>query len=232
MSESDSFISEVTDEVRRERFYRTLRRYAWLIAAAVVLIVGGAAWHEWSKARDRAAAEVAGDGLRAALATEDPAERAAALEALAAGSSRSIARIAAAGARLEAGDATAAAAILAGVAEDPSTPEPYRALAALQRVMALGPALAESERLGTLDGLAAEGAPYRLLALEQRALLRLETGDDAAALADLETILADPGAPEGLRGRTQQLIVAAGGGLPDPAAGAAVNAGADAESGG
>ncbi len=214
MSESDSFISEVTEEVRRERLFRTLRRYGWAIAAAIVLIVGGAAWHEWRKARDRAEAEAAGDALRAALATPDPTARAAALGALGGGPAAAVARMAEAGARLEGGDRAGAAAVLEVVAADGSTPELFRSLAALQRVMILGPELAPGERLGALDALAAEGAPYRLLALEQRALLRLEAGEAAAALVDLEEIVAAPGAPEGLRGRAQQLIVAAGGSLP------------------
>ncbi len=214
MSESDSFISEVSEEVRRERLYRTLSRYGWLIAAVVLVLIGGAVWHEWSKARDRAAAEATGDALRTALETSDPTARAAALDTLGAGPAASVARFAEAGALLEAGDRPGAAAILAAVAADGAAPELHRALAALQRVMVLGPDLAASERLGALDALAADGAPYRLLALEQRALLRLETGDAAAALADLEAIVAAPEAPEGLRGRAGQLIVAAGGALP------------------
>ena len=68
--------------------------------------------------------------------------------------------------------------------------------------MVLGPELAAGERLGALDGLAAEGAPYRLLALEQRALLRLETGDDRGGARRSR---GDPrrrrSRPEGLRGR-------------------------------
>ena len=64
--ESDSFISEVSEEVRRDRLYAALRRYGWLIAAAGLLIVGGAAVNAWRKARQRAQAEAAGDAMRAA----------------------------------------------------------------------------------------------------------------------------------------------------------------------
>jgi hypothetical protein len=215
LSENDSFISEVSEEVRRERLYRTLRRYGWLIAAALLLVVGGAAWHEWREARREAAAEATGDALRAALATPEPAARAEALAALAHGGNAPVARIAEAGARLAAEDRTGAAAALEAVAADGATPELYRALAALQRVMVLGPELDRGERLAALDGLAAEGAPFRPLALEQRALVRLETGETEAALADLRAILDAPEAPEGLRGRARRLIVAAGGEAPD-----------------
>ena len=47
MHESDSFISEVSEEVRRDRLFATLRRYRWLIAAVVLLLVGGAAFNAW-----------------------------------------------------------------------------------------------------------------------------------------------------------------------------------------
>jgi hypothetical protein len=211
VSESDSFISEVTEEVRRERLYRTLRRYGWLFAGAVILVVGGAAWHAWSVARDRAAAEIRGDALRAALAAADPAARAEALAALDAGPAAGVVRLAAAGARLEAGDPAAAAAQLEALAADGAAPAPQRELAALLRVMALGPALDGGERRAVLDRLAADGAPFRLLALEQRALLSLETGGADAAEADLQAIVAAPGAPEALRGRAAQLLVAIGG---------------------
>ncbi len=213
MSESDSFINEVAEEVRRERLSRFLRRYGWLIGAVLLAIVGGVAWNEWSRARDAAAAEATGDALRAALDTADPAARAVALASLPAGPADAVARFAEAGALLETGDAVAAAAILAALAEDARTPEVLRGLAALQRVMALGSTLEPSERIATLDALAADAAPFRLLALEQRALSRIETGETEAARADLETVTRAPLAPEGLRGRTQQLLTALGGPL-------------------
>lgn len=226
MSESESFIQEVSEEVRRERFSRFLRRYGWLIALLVLAIVGGAALNEWRKARDRAAAEAAGDALRAALVLEDPSARAAALAALAEGRAGPLARIAEAGAARAAGDVAAAAAALGAVAADPAAPAPMRALASLQRVMMLGADMPASERFATLEGLAAEGAPFRPLALEQRALAHIDAGDPAAALADLEAIRTLPGAPEALRARADQLILALGGaGRPaDPAAAPAPDA--------
>ena len=43
MSETDSFIDEVNEEVRRDRLYAALRRYGWIAIVAVLAIVGGAA---------------------------------------------------------------------------------------------------------------------------------------------------------------------------------------------
>jgi hypothetical protein len=214
--DSDSFVSEVSEEVRRDRLFAALRRYGWLIAALVVLIVGGAAYYEWRKLSRQAAAQAAGDALRAAYAAPDAATRAGLLAEAAdeAPQAAVLARLAEAGARAEAGETGAAAAVLAEVADDGSVPELYRALAALERVMLLGDAMAASERQATIETLAAPGAPFRPLALEQRALMHLDAGDREAAIADLEALLEEPGATEALRGRAQQLIVAAGGTLP------------------
>jgi hypothetical protein len=211
VSESDSFIHEVSEEVRRERFSQFLRRYGWLIALVVLAIVGGAALNEWRKARNNAAAEAAGEALRAALVIEDPADRALALGSLGEGQGGPVARIAEAGALNATGDTAGAGTVLAAVASDPEAPSPLRALASLQRVMVLGSEMPASERLATLEGLAADGAPFRPLALEQRALAHVDSGDTDAALADLEAIRALADAPEALRGRVEQLIVALGG---------------------
>ena len=91
------------------------------------------------------------------------------------------------------------------------TPEIYRAVASLQRVMLLGSQMDAGERAATLETLSAEGAPFRPLALEQRALMHFERGETAAALNDLQTALALPDTPEALRGRARQLVIAAGG---------------------
>lgn len=216
MSQNDSFIDEVSEEVRRDRLYRALSRWGWLIAALIVLAVGGAAGWEWYKSKARGNAEQHGDALRAIALETDPGQRATAYAALAASapSVAPVARLNQAGAEIAAGKPDAAAATLAALADDPATPELYRGLAALQRVMLLGPAMDPTERRATLETLAGEDAPFRPLALEQRALLSLETGDKTAAIADLSEILALPNAPEQLAGRARQLIVAAGGTLP------------------
>jgi hypothetical protein len=216
--ESDSFISEVSEEVRRDRLYRFLRRWGWLIAGVILAIIVAAAAIEWRKARATAAAAAAGDALRAAYLEPDPGERAGLLAELAAAtpSLAPLARLAEAGSLYEAGDTTAAAAVLGALAEDTHAPQLYRDLAALQRVMMLGSGMPPSERLAALEGLTAPGAPFRPLALEQRALAHIDAGDPARAQADLLAVLTDPASPEAQQSRVQQLLIAAGGGLDVP----------------
>lgn len=69
-------------------------------------------------------------------------------------------------------------------------------------------ALADAE--AALATLAEEGAPYRALALELRAVLRLNAGEREGARADLEAILAEPGLSRGLNARTRQLLAILG----------------------
>ena len=63
--------------------------------------------------------------------------------------------------------------------------------------MLLGASMDASERQATLELLVNPGAPFRPLALEQRALMHLDAGNKAAAIADLEAVL---GRAHGQRG--------------------------------
>ena len=79
MSDADSFIEEVTEEVRRDKLFAIFRKYGWLAGLLIVLIVGGAAYNEWRKASERAASEALGDSVMSALAGQTASERAEAL---------------------------------------------------------------------------------------------------------------------------------------------------------
>ena len=109
------------------------------------------------------------------------------------------------------GDPETALAAFTAVAGDPDLPVSYRQLAALKRVTLAGSALPMEERESVLAGLAQPDQPFRPLALEQLALLRVEAGERDAALAILRDLLDEPNVTQGLRARTQQLIVALGG---------------------
>ena len=61
MSETDSFIAEVTEDVRRDRLFGLFRRFGWIPAALIVIIVSGTAYNEWSKSKADKLAQVRGD---------------------------------------------------------------------------------------------------------------------------------------------------------------------------
>ena len=44
MSDTDSFIEEVSEEVRRDKLYATFKKYGWIAALFILVVVGGATW--------------------------------------------------------------------------------------------------------------------------------------------------------------------------------------------
>lgn len=218
MSEQDSFINEVSEEVRRDKLFATFRKYGWIAAAAVVLIVGGASVNEYLKAREVAAAEAAGNAMLAALDAGSPAEQAAALSQLDGGDSaerRALFRMMGANVEVTAGNVEAGAAMLDAISADVAVPDLYRDLATLKSMILSTDLLTPEERINRLDPLAVPGRPFRLLALEQIALAQVQADDIDAARATAQTIVGDNAVTQDLRGRMQQLIVALGGSLSE-----------------
>lgn len=212
MSNPESFIEEVNEELRRDKLYALMRRYGWIAVLAVLLLVGGAAWNEWRKASERAQAEAFGDAVIAALDAPDREARAAALAGLGASGGRAgVLQLLIAAEAMTADDRATALRALQAVVDDASLSSGYRQLATLKRVIIGGSDLPMDEREAALSGLAQPGLPFRPLALEQIALLRIEAGQTDAALAVLTGLLDEPDVTPGLRRRVTQLIVALGG---------------------
>jgi len=210
VSNPESFIDEVTEEVRRDKLFGYFRRYGWIGVLAVFLLVGGAAYREYQLAAKQADSEAFGDAVLDALDRDDPAERSAALAAVdAPGQRRALLGL------LQSSDPetdkAAALAALALVAGDATLPASYRDLAVLRRVIVAGADLPAEERRALLNPIAEPGRPYRTLALEQLALLLVETGEPGAAITALEALRQDQEATPGLRRRAGQMIVALGG---------------------
>jgi len=205
MSNTDSFIDEVTEEVRRDRLFGYFRRYGWIPAVVIVALVGGTAYNEWSKAQVAQVAQARGDALLDALELEDEAERAAAFSALAREDEDAlVAKLLAAGVEIE-----QAVDLLRSVADDGRQPQYIRDLARLK--------MASTEGLLTLDEAAAilaelsePGGVYRNVATELLVAVELQRGDTAAALALLQAHVQDAEASSEQIQRMGELIEALG----------------------
>lgn len=209
MSDSESFINEVTEEVRRDQLYGYVRKYGWIAVLCVVVLVGGAAWNEYSKAQARNAAQATGDALLSALQSDDPAGRAAALaDVPATGQSVAITAMLTSGAQLEAGEVQAASDTLSAITSNGDIPAIYRDLAAFKA--AILPTEDVAARRIALQDLSQPGGAFSLLAKEQLAYFDLEDGDTDAAIAKFREIDQDAGVTRGLRERVQTMIVALG----------------------
>jgi hypothetical protein len=210
VSNPESFIDEVTEEVRRDRLFALFRKWGWVAGLAVVLVVGGTAWNEWQKSRAEARAEAFGNAVIDAMDVGGTEERRAALSAVpATGEQAAILQLLLASDPAEDGAETLAA--LDRVAADPALSPIYRDLAVLRRVLVAGTSQPVAERKAALEPVAAAGRPYRGLALEQLALLLVEEGKTDEAIAAFQALRQDRDASEGTRARAAQMIVALGG---------------------
>lgn len=210
MSNPDSFIQEVTEEVRRDRLFKLYRRYGWIGVGLIVLVVAGTATNEWMKSRQMAAAQGFGDAVIDALDMGTPDERRVALQALPLGPEQ---------ARLRdmilasdpSDDKTATLTALDAVIADPASPPVWHDLAVLRRVTVAGADQPLAERRAALEGIAIAGRPYRALAAEQLAYLLIEDGKTDEAIAALNALAQDDDASGALRARAAQVVTALGG---------------------
>lgn len=216
MSNSETFIDEVTEEVRKDQLFGYMRKYGWIAVLLVLLIVGGTAYSEFRKAQTENAAQAAGDTILAALEIDDDAERAAALDAIeATGGAAAITGLLAAANLMETGDNAGAAAALEAVALDGNAPQVYRDLATLKSVMVQRDTLSADDRRAMLSGLAMAGSSFRLIAQEQLALIAVDEGETDDAIGQFVAIAQDAEVTRGLRERAFTMIVALGGDLEE-----------------
>ncbi|MEM7318797.1 MAG: hypothetical protein AAF408_07220 [Pseudomonadota bacterium] len=213
MSETDSFIDEVTEEVRRDRMFLLFKRWGWVGALAVVVIVGGAAFNEYRKSQDTAAAQALGDQIIAALAENEAADRAAKLSGVSAETAGggAIVQMMISAAQGNSDQRDAAVAGLEAVAADGDLPLIYRQIASFKALTLQSDSLPAPELRLQFEALAQPGAPLRLLAQEQLALIDVAEGMPDEAIARLQAIIQDAEAPADLQQRAAQLIVALGG---------------------
>lgn len=211
MSNTDSFIEEVTEEVRRDRMYALWRRYGPYVIGAIAAFILLAAVKTWLDQRAEAAARAAGGALLTA-SEGDLAKQAAALEELARTADhdgeRVLARLRAAGAWAAAGDPQTALRLYDELAADGSV-DPllqdfavYRSLAI--RVENMDPA----QQADAWERIADGGSAFRLLALEARGLALVRAGRKEEGAEELRAAYFDPAAPQGLRQRIEAAAAA------------------------
>ena len=210
MSDTDSFIDEVTEEVRRDRMFNLLRRYGWIAVVAVLLLVGGAAWNEWRLSQQRTQSEALGDAIVSALQLETAAERATALQKIETAEAPVIVQLL--NAAELAGDDRGGEAIaqLAAVQSNGTLPLIYRHIAEFKALVIENDSQSAETRRTGFENLIASGSALRVLAEEQLALLDIAANDVDGALVRLQRLLEDSEITPGVRRRVTQLITALG----------------------
>jgi len=208
--------TEVDEDLRRDRVEKLWKAYGrYVIAAAVLAVVGTGAWTAWTDWQRREAA----DQTRRLLGAIETAARAqgaapAELQTIARDGKagpRALARLYEAGLKARAGDLPGALALYRAVAADgaadPELRDAAQVLAALVGVQSLGPA----EIDGLLGRLAAADSPWRFTAQEIAALAALRADQRPRARELYAKIADDPVAPASARARAAEMLQAIGG---------------------
>lgn len=208
-NQNDNFIDEVFDDLRRERLFRLFRRWGWVAGLVILGIVLGVVWREYSQARDQAQAQEWGDAILAAEAAGDPAA-VMQVDPQGAESRRVLAALIAASEWSDKDGDDAAAEALRNVAGDAAAGTVLHDLAELKLVMLQGAGMDPAQRDEILSRLSRAGAPFELLALEQKAIALIGAGrtDDAVNL--IRQIQQKDGLSQALRLRLSEMMIALG----------------------
>lgn len=205
MSDTDSFIDEVTEEVRRDRLFGYFRRYGWIAAVVILGLVGGTAYNEWSKSAAAQVAQARGDALLDALDMEDDAASIAVLSAIATQEGGDVV----ASFLVAGSDQNQSANLLGAIAENTDQPEYIRDLARL-KLVTTPDSVSQEEAVLILTDLSAAGGLYRNAATEMLVAIELERGNVDAAVTLLQAHIQDAQATQEQIQRMGELIVALG----------------------
>lgn len=224
--DSETFLKEVDEELRREQTLRFFRRYGWWIGALFVAILGGVAGWMWWQEHQRAEIGQQGEQLTAALDSLEAGNRNAAAPKLAELSNSPIVgyRVAAlfakANSETAANNVPAAVATLRGIAGNTDFDEVYRQAATVRQTQLEFDALPPQQVVQRLRPLAAPNSPWLGTAGEMLgvAYLKLHRPDLAGPV--FAAIGRDHNLPDSIRTRAVQMAGSLGINAADePAAG-------------
>ncbi len=204
MSENESFIDEVTEEVRRDKLYLFFKRYGWIIVVLLLLIILTSVALEIRTRARVTIFEKRGDFLATLLRDESenivPSDESARslfdtspLIPLLINSKRFEKEF----------DYENAKVTYETILKDDQFPSSFRDFAKFKLLLLVKDDPLKVERL--LDELITPDNPFRQLALEQKVLLKIKERNWQDAQTILDTLFSDPGASRGLRSRAEQM---------------------------
>ena len=212
MSDTDSFLQEVSEELRRDRLYRNMRKYGWIAILVVIVIVGAATYREYLKSQAETKAELFGTSIIDALNEKNAADRISKLQKINAPGENAKAVVAmllsaeSIGNETESPEMSSLSDAIKGLSVDPH----YRDLLNFKILLKSSEIMNLDERMKAFEALSKPGNPFRLLAEEQMALIELELGNTDSAIEKISQILLDAELTVGLRSRATQMMIALG----------------------
>ena len=212
MSDTDSFLQEVSEELRRDRLYRNIRKYGWIAILLVIVIVGAATYREYQKSQAEMEAELFGTSIIDALTEKNAADRILKLQKINAPEENARAILAMLlSAEASANEsATLEMSSLSEITQSLSIDAHYRDLLNFKILLGSAEIMDLDKRITAFEALSKPGNPFRLLAEEQIALIELELGNTDDAVEKISQILLDSELTTGLRNRVTQMMIALG----------------------
>ena len=203
-------MQEVSEEVRKDRFYRILKKWGWVGIALIVALVGGASFNEWNKESKINSAQSLGDRVLVAIASKDVID----LKKIEIKNvSQDIFIKNLMSAILFSDDKLdASKKALEEIGGIPGITKTYKDLNAFKLGLLLLKSgnLTGEERFGVFEALVEPGSPFRSLAKEQQALILIEQGKIELAIKTLVEITDDSETTDTLRRRVTQLRISLG----------------------
>ncbi len=234
-NESDTFLREVDEELRKERVNRFMTQYGWALIAGLVLFLAAIGGWIWWQNRQQQQAGAQGEALISALDEIEAGNLKAAEPKVAelAESSRDGYRVAAlftrANLQLQSGNRAAALATLRTIAGDEDAAEPFRQAALVRQTALEFDTLQPQAVVQRLEPLARPGQPWFGSAGEMVAVAYLKMGQQQRAGQLFQRIGRDETVPPTLRTRAVQMAGSLGfNALEEPAAPGAAPAAAPA----
>ena len=212
MSDTDSFLQEVSEELRRDRLYKNLRKYGWIAILLVILIVGAATYREYLKSQAATEAQLFGKSIIDALNEKNAVDRISKLQKINVPSENAKAILAMLLSAETNGNNSSGLenSTLSDITQSLSIDDHYRDLLNFKILLGSAETMNLDERRTAFEVLSKPGNPFRLLAEEQMVLIEIELGNTDKAIKKISQILLDAELTAGLRNRATQMMIALG----------------------
>jgi hypothetical protein len=204
MSDNDSFIDEVTEEVRRDKLYLFLRRYGWIPLGLIAAVIFVSIYLEFRSSANRVEAEKLGDFLSKSLALDIDNTEAISLDSLNAIDSGSVvslmlkARVLENSARVE-----SAILVYEKILETTSIPVSIRDFIKFKLLLLIKNDPIRTEAL--LVELINPDSSFNLLALEQKILRLVNQNNLEEAISNIDLLIENPDASQAMSARVTQI---------------------------
>jgi hypothetical protein len=218
VADTDSFVQEVTEEVRRDAMFAAWKKYGPFVVGAIAIVILGTAASAWWTNSQLSAKRAAGGAFIEAQSVEAPNDAAEAFLSLSRESEGDYAAMAGlrAGASFgAAGDVERAVEQYEAVAAMADVDPRLTDLATLRTIMIRADTMEPSAMVDALQPLAMAGEPWRAVALEFTAAAHVRAGETEAAIEALSTLFSDETTTPAVQARAREMIAALGGTAPE-----------------